>query len=322
MHPNPIITDSYWVMDHAQHLTIDKHNITALADQLINQGLTYPDWTDIPYYRGKPEQTVQAALIREALNFCTWVEPDQVQWTYQTNELTYTGWYATVLAINHEIDHNPYFLDAQHLADLTQTVFDRMFSGQGTLPLTNQRRHHINQIGQVLQDNFKGQFANLLKQADNNALKAVELTTTHFPNFVDQAEYQGKTITFNKRAQHLTASIWGLFAGQGLGKFTNIDQLTAFADHAIPQLLYHFNILKYDNQLEQQIQTHKPISSGSPQEIEIRAATIVAVDQLCQQLNARKVSIIPIQLDVNLWLLANQLKDHMAPHHRTRTTNY
>ena len=56
------------------------------------------------------------------------------------------------------------------------------------------------------------------------------------------------------------------------------------------------------------------------EEVEIRAATIVAVEELRQGLKRRGRNLFTFELDWLLWHIAQSAK--MPPHHRTLTTFY
>ena len=49
------------------------------------------------------------------------------------------------------------------------------------------------------------------------------------PAAVSFSGYSGRQLFFYKRAQIFVGDVWGAFHGAGLGRFTDIDQLTMFA---------------------------------------------------------------------------------------------
>lgn len=76
-------------------------------------------------------------------------------------------------------------------------------------------------------------------------------------------------MSFLKRAQILIGDLWSCFSGQGIGKFTDIDEITAFADYRqvhiinllifmrcrIPQVLAYYGVLHYDANLSALLKT-------------------------------------------------------------------
>jgi hypothetical protein len=82
------------------------------------------------------------------------------------------------------------------------------------------------------------------------------------------------------------------------------------------------NILKYSDQLAYNIDNLVQIPFGSEEEVELRAATVVAVERLHSKLIARGARILVIELDWLLWQRGEQIKDSIKPHHRTLTVFY
>ena len=70
-----------------------------------------------------------------------------------------------------------------------------------------------------------------MESCDKNAVELSRLLATKFPCYRDIATYDGKTVTFLKRAQIFVADLWDRFGGKGYGEFTNIGELTMFADY-------------------------------------------------------------------------------------------
>lgn len=112
-----------------------------------------------------------------------------------------------------------------------------------------------------------------------SAVELLNILTNNFPNFQDHAIYNGHQIHFYKRAQLLIRHIYGYFHAKGLGEFTDIEELTMFADYRVPQCLTLWGIFVYSPELRGIIESKKEIPAGSAQEVEIRAATVVAVEQ-------------------------------------------
>jgi hypothetical protein len=162
----------------------------------------------------------------------------------------------------------------------------------------------------------------LIQQACGSAISLVQRVVSELPSFNDVAHYQGCQVRFYKRAQILVADLAGAFHGEGLGSFNNLDQLTAFADYKVPQVLQHLGILVYDHELSERLRRRVDIPAGDPLEVEIRAATIWAVEALRRALARLGRLIPPYQLDWLLWELGQDLPAGVLPYHRTRTIFY
>jgi len=64
-----------------------------------------------------------------------------------------------------------------------------------------------------------------------------------------------------------------------------MDRLTTFADYRVPQILRHKGILEYAPTLADRVNQHFELARGSFEEVSIRAATVVAVEELVRVLN-------------------------------------
>ena len=61
---------------------------------------------------------------------------------------------------------------------------------------------------------------------------------------------------------------------------------------------------------------------GSEEETEIRAATVVAVEAMREQLATRGVQMLGVEVDWLLWNRGEKSLNEMAPHHKTLTIYY
>ncbi len=77
------------------------------------------------------------------------------------------------------------------------------------------------------------------------------------------------------------------FEGKGLGTISDFDQLTAFADYKLPQLLRYQGVMVYIPELAAPVDAYQEIVAGSAPEIEIRAGTVWAVELLRRALAGR-----------------------------------
>ena len=77
-------------------------------------------------------------------------------------------------------------------------------------------------------------------------------------------------------------------------------------------------MLDYSSVLASTIDASQEIAPGSSEEIEIRAATVWAVELIQQRIP----EFTSAQIDMGLWLLSQDIRDQMKPYHRTRTIFY
>jgi len=100
-----------------------------------------------------------------------------------------------------------------------------------------------------------------------------------------------------------------------------------FADYRVPQILLAHHVLHYSPPLQEKITQGVVLPPGSEEEVEIRAATVQAVESLKEEISRSSSSggggrIIAVVLDWLLWQEGEKLKDEIPPHHRTLTIYY
>ena len=153
-------------------------------------------------------------------------------------------------------------------------------------------------------------------------LNLVRLLTEKLASFRDVAEYLGSRVFFYKRAQIFAADLHAAFDGKGWGSFKDIDKLTAFADYKLPQVLRHLGIFDYAEALAQKVDEKIHLDEGSPEEIEIRANTIWAVELIQRELEQMGKRLRSIEIDWILWNLGQGMEFRVKPYHRTLTIFY
>jgi hypothetical protein len=184
---------------------------------------------------------------------------------------------------------------AQMTPDKMQALLEPYLKGQ-QLDNIATRAHLWKELGTSLLEHFHGSATCLLATSENNAPQLVKLMTTHFPGFRDaivtgdgdapggssSSHPSRKVFVFLKRAQIFVGDV---NAALKLG-LSGMDQLTTFADYRVPQILRHFEILEYaPESLACQVDEGREIPAGSYDELSIRAATVVAVEDLVEYLN-------------------------------------
>jgi hypothetical protein len=98
--------------------------------------------------------------------------------------------------------------------------------------------------------------------------------------------------------------------------------LTVYADYKLPQVLRKLGILVYDDALSARVDGQAPIPAGSRMEVEIRAATVWAGEQLRRALLSRAPEITAAHIDFWLWETGQRRSPEDRPYHRTLTTAY
>ncbi|VTU42179.1 MULTISPECIES: queuosine salvage family protein [unclassified Variovorax] len=107
------------------------------------------------------------------------------------------------------------------------------------------------------------------------------------------------------------ASEWNARMG---GQEVRLD-VTAAADYQLPKVLRALELLDYSPAWAAAIDRQELIEAGSQEELAIRAATILAVNELAEHFRCSVEA-------VDFWLWANRNQARDAKFHLTRTTNY
>lgn len=102
----------------------------------------------------------------------------------------------------------------------------------------------------------------------------------------------------------------------------NRFSLTAFADYKLPQVLRHIGVLRYTGDLSERVDRGILLESGSPEEVEIRANTLWAVELIRRKLRESGNNLRAFEIDWILWNLGQEERFRAKPYHRTVTIFY
>ena len=318
------------VVAAARTVRIDPEAVARAAERLAGLSsdgrLVVPAWDKHYHWHDDHGRAVNVTLVLDALNFCFWADPGEDRWqiTYQGEVLD--GYWALAAAIKRAIDKNECPLwDADFLANITDddanAIFHPRGASSGRIPMFRTRVANLREVGKVLSRKYDGWFGAAIEAAEGSATALVQRVVRDFPSFDDVTTYAGRPVRLYKRAQILASDLYGALDGHGWGDLRDLEQLTAFADYKVPQLLRAEGILVYDPDLAAQIADREHLAPESPEEVEIRAATVWGVELLRRALAGRNVTARAFEIDWYLWTLAQGRHD-MEPYHRTRTVFY
>jgi hypothetical protein len=102
-----------------------------------------------------------------------------------------------------------------------------------------------------------------------------------------------------------------------LGRFADVDRLTAFADNLVPHTLRMAGVLRYDPALAGRIARQELLAAGEPAEVELRACGVHAVELL-----AARSGLTPAAVDHQLWQRGQDPAIKAVPRHRCRCSWY
>lgn len=307
------------VVLHSSHVVINDDAITSIANIMIKdqqQKLKNVEWDAFGWHYNADSSiqgplTCQYIFVMDSLNFCFW----------PTEGLEYD---TLAMSLKTVLESDTNAFSSENLVNMDENKLQSWFP-TFKLPLLSERVARLRELGEALAY-FDGLAANMVSKADGSAVKLVQLILRYCPGFRDTSIYKGQLVHFYKRAQILVGDIWAAYgrptAADHRYSFQDMDQLTMFADYRVPQILRKFDILQYSEALSAKIDRKEEIPSGSEEELEIRACTVIAVERLQQAFKTLGQSILVLELDWLLWQQGEQIKDHIPPHHRTLTIYY
>lgn len=309
------------VVAQARHVRVVPEATEALARRWTAEGRPPPQWQTRYHFFDGTHRSANWLLALDAINFSFWSQDAADRWEVEYRGERLDGYWALAAAMTRAVEEGTRLWDARTLAGLTQGDAYRIFRGKGLIPLIADRLNNLREVGQVLLEKHQGQFIHALAAAEGSAARLVALLSQDFPSFNDVAQCQGREVRFYKRAQLLVSDLWGAFDGKGWGGFADLEVLTAFADYKLPQVLREYGVLEYSPELAAKVDVRSTIPAGSPEEVEVRAATVQACELLRDKLTELGILLCAFQVDWLLWQEAQGMKAK-HPYHLTRTICY
>lgn len=317
--PLGILSTTRRVLEQASFVRLEHAAIVQLAEDFGRQRWSPPPWSRTYHWSDGPNRMANYLLALDALNFSFWGEP---RWRVAYHGELLDGYWALAAAMKQALERGVPLDAASYLEHITPDILVTILDGENVLPLLTERAANLREAGRVLRDRYQGRFSLAIEAAGKSAVRLVQLLADDFPSFRDIAVYKGQEVRFYKRAQLLVSDLHGAFGGCGLGEFDDLADLTTFADYKLPQVLAHFGVLVYAPALLERLAARVEIPAGSPEEVEIRAATVWAVEELRRALAARGHRFDAYQIDWMLWDAGQHLPADVLPYHRTRTIYY
>ncbi|MGC9529925.1 MAG: queuosine 5'-phosphate N-glycosylase/hydrolase [Candidatus Bipolaricaulaceae bacterium] len=309
---SPVRSDCSWVMRGATWVRLDRGQLHALSRRLVEQ--TVPAWEGPFHFRGDQEITLRYLLVLDALNFCFW--PGRDRWrVHGPDGESLTGYAALAYVLRRIAEEQPRFYDPAHLAGLDE---EALRTAVGNIPCLPWRVRAAREVGTLLAG--FGSALGFFQAARSSCRRLVELVTAYLPSFRDVATYRGRQVRFYKRAQILCADLFGALEGWAPGDLQDMEWLTAFPDYKLPQFLRSAGALELHPALAAAVDRKELIPAGSSQEVELRAGTVMAVEELAAELRRQGRPLRAFEVDWMLWHLAQT--DLRHPHHRTLTFFY
>lgn len=307
----------FWKKHNAQYVTVDETQISSLVKKFRNAKPQVPDWQMPDILPKNPAAFISHNFFINAVNFAfTRFEPPYNK--YALNE-SIIGALASSACFYRRFGEKP--INPDKILDIVSSLekTKQFFQGVNLPPLIEERMSNLREAANILKIVFDGHVENILEAAKFNVNQLIEQMIMFFPLSYGADYYKSKSnlLFLNKRIQ-----LWMLIHqgramhSQGeLPLLKNINNVGPVADYQIPRYLNAAGVLKYQPSLMEKIERHEIISFGSPEEIEIRCATVFAV---CELLKRTRLTMLAI--DHFLWSEGRKIKN--VQHHLTPTTAY
>jgi hypothetical protein len=269
------------------------------------------------HFAGEPDTTLAFVVTLDAINFGSGWFPELTKRDGMSGYFTI----ATHLA-EHFARHGPWSAVALRRFDADQCadVFGQR-GNVGAYELMALFARALRDLGSWLGARHGGSFTKAIESASGSASRLVALLC-EMPLYRDVASYAGFEVPFYKRAQITVSDLDAALDGEGLGRFDGLERLTIFADNLVPHVLRCDGVLHYDPELVSRIERHVLLAPGSPEEVEIRAVALHAVERAVAALRERGVEASARRLDTQLWRRGQRPEIKAHPRHRARCAYY
>lgn len=318
----PVLSSTAHAVSRGRHVSLHRQQVAPAVSNWGHLLVDASNWQHPCHYFEGTAETVRWIFILDVLNHCFWPDPGQAMWSIADGEEMHSGYWGLAASLKRAMENRFPITNAEYLAQIPERDLQAIFSGTGQIPLFKERLFNLREAGRVLASQWQGDIVNLLAAAGGSAVRAVSLITSSFPSFRDQASHHGHTVYFWKRAQLFIADLHLAFKGESFGRFADIDRLTAFADYKLPQVLREFEVFSYEPELVWKIDHLQNLAAQSEEEVEIRAATIWAVEAFREAFAQTGQKVNSIQIDNWLWQLGQLEPFRQRPYHRCRTIFY
>lgn len=300
--PDEVHAGCAWVAERARFVRIDEDAIEVFAAGLVGEA-EFAEWSDGAASED-PEAAAAFAISMNAINFGS-------GWWPTIRKRPGRSGYATMEAgVREQFDSVGHW-SADELVAMDGSTIAGVVGQAAEHPLMAQFAAALRDAGERLLSEHRGRFLGVVEGADS--IPALAGALAGWDAFADTSLYENREVPFFKRAQLAAADLHRA----GVADLPGIEQLTAFADNLVPHVLRVDGVLELDPHLTARIEAEELLLHGSPEEVEMRACAVHAIELL-----ADASDHTPAELDSALWRRGRTRHYKALPRPRSRTTAY
>lgn len=307
------------VAGQARWVRIEDDRVADYARSLPVCAIAQPEIFPMEGILGDEERTAGFLVALNAVNFGSGYFPAIAKISGKS------GFMTVATRLNKAVLEG-FSLQPDHLAGLVaedcRKVFGQRPENADAMELMDLFARAWNDLGRTLVDEYGASVRRLIESANQSAEDLVRrLADMAF--FRDVSDYRGVEVPFYKRAQITAADLALALDGTGLGCFTDLGELTIFADNLVPHVLRLDGLLVFEDSLVQRIERGEPLGSQAEEEVEIRACALHAVELVTAELRRLGVpGATAHRVDYLLWNRGQGAAYKARPRHRCRCVYY
>jgi len=298
--PDEVRAACAWVAERARSVRIAEDTIEKYA-----AGLPQPGSEDeqAPFAES-PETAAAWAICMNAINFGSgW-------WPTIRKRPGHSGYATMAAGVSQRFAAGgPWSIDELEAMD-AKTIAE-VVGQDPEHPLMPQFAAALRDVGNHIRSDHNSRFLGPVKAA--TSIPALAGTFAAWNSFADVSHYDSREIPIYKRAQLAAADLHRA----GLVDLPGLDRLTAFADNLVPHVLRVDGILRLDPDLSARIEAEQLLEHGSPEEVELRACAVQAIELL-----AAVSPLTPAEIDSALWNRGRDCRYKALPRPRSRNLAY
>jgi hypothetical protein len=302
--PEEVRAACAWVTERARFVGVDEAAIGRYASALRagaagDEGAAPPAW-------GDREAGAAFAICMNAINFGSgW-------WPTVRKRPGHSG-YATMAAGVEERFAAGGAWSADELQGMDVVTIAAVVGQEAEHPLMGQFAAALRDVGMHLRAEHGGRYLDVVERA--GSIPDLARAFSRWDSFADVSLYEERRVPFFKRAQLAAADLHRA----GVAQLPGIGELTAFADNLVPHVLRMDGVLRLDPALAASIDGGALLVHGSPEEVELRACAVQAIELLAR---AGDGELSPAEIDSALWLRGRGQRYKAIPRPRSRNTAY